>query len=101
MQPKKNSTRRISRFSAFKTSAPLLGTAFWCFAIWFEYISMKSSLRARMFTVERVSPEMEDLIYRTEFNFWLHRNYLSGAILVLWLVYLLWRWIRVLRHALF
>jgi len=51
-----------------------------------------------MFTVERVSPEMEDLIYRTEFNSWLHRNYLSGAILVLWLVYLLWRWVRAFRE---
>jgi hypothetical protein len=52
-----------------------------------------------MATMERVSPAKWELIYRTEINFWIQRNYLSGAILVLWLVYLLWRWVRALRRA--
>jgi len=50
-----------------------------------------------MLTVESVS--MRNSIYREEINYLIERNYLSGAILFLWLVYLLWRWIRVFRRA--
>ena len=94
MQPKKNSAQKTSRFSAFKASAPLLGILFWCFAIWFEYVSMKSTVKSIMFTTERVSPEDWDRIQRFHINMWIHRHYLTGAILVLWLAYLVWKWVR-------
>jgi hypothetical protein len=58
---------------------------------------MKSVVESRMATMERVSPAKWDLIYRTEVNIWIHRNYLTGAILVFWLVYLIWRWVRAFR----
>jgi hypothetical protein len=90
MRPKTNS---------FKAKALLVGTLFWCFIVWLKYVLMKSALESRLLTVERVSPEKWDLIYREEINHLIERNYLSGAILFLWLVYLLWRWIRVFRHA--
>ncbi len=99
MQTKNNSAERTPGFCVFKSGIPLLGTLCWGFAIWFEYVSMKSSVESRMATMERVSPAKWELIYRTEINFWIQRNYLSGAILVLWLVYLLWRWVRALRRA--
>lgn len=92
MLSKKNSSGRNSGFFAFIARFPLLGTSVWGIAVWFEYASMKSSVESRMATVERISPEKWDLIYRTQINIWLHRNYLTGAILILWLVYLLWRW---------
>lgn len=86
-----NSAKRTSR-------APLLGTSFWVFTVWLKYVLMKSSLGLRMLTVERVSPEKCDLIYREEISRLIERNYLTGAILALWLVYLVWRWVRVFRE---
>lgn len=62
---------------------------------------MKSALESRLLTVERVSPEKWDLIYREEIKHLIELNYLSGAVLVLWLLYLLWRWVRVFHHAAF
>lgn len=50
-----------------------------------------------MLMVEKVSPEKWNLIYREEINYLIERNYLTGAILVLWLVYLVWRWVRFFR----
>ncbi len=88
----KNSARKTSK-------APLLGTAFWGFAVWFEYISMKSSVESRMDTIERISPEKWDLIYRWQINYWIEHHYATGAILVLWLAYLVWIWIRAFRQA--
>jgi hypothetical protein len=94
MQPKKNSLNGSSR-----SRAPLLGTLSWGFTIWIQYVLMKSSLESRMLTVEKVSPEELDLIYQREIDFWIHRNYLTGAILGLWLVYLMWRWVRFFRGS--
>lgn len=92
MQSMKNSAKRTFR-------APLLGTSFFGLTVWVKYALMKSALESRMLTVESVS--MRDQIYREEISHLIERNYLSGAILVLWLLYLLWRWIRVFRHASF
>jgi hypothetical protein len=90
MQPKKKS---------FKLGALLVGTSFWGIIVLLKYVLMKSALESRLLTVERVSPEKWELIYREEINHLIERNYLSGAILFIWLLYLLWRWIRFLRHA--
>jgi hypothetical protein len=92
MRSKENST---------KGGTPLLGTSLWGFTVWLKYVLMKSALESRLLTVERVTLEEWDRIYRTEINHLIERNYLSGAILLLWLLYLLWRWISVFRHASF
>ena len=89
-----NSAKRTFR-------TPLLGTLFFGGAVWLKYVLMKSALESRLLTVERVSPEKWVLIYREEINHLIERNYLSGVILVLWFVYLLWRWVRTFRHASF
>lgn len=91
----------LSNKNRAKAKAPLLGTSFFGLTVWVKYALMKSALESRLLTVERVSPEKWDQIYREEISHLIERNYLSGAILVLWLLYLLWRWIRVLRHASF
>jgi hypothetical protein len=97
MPPKKNSAKRTSRFCSFIAGAPLLNTLFLGFAIWIKYVLIMKTLESRMLTVERVSPEKWDLIYRTEINFLIQRNYYTGAILVLWFAYLVWKWRRAFR----
>lgn len=93
------SRRMLSKKNNVKPRALLVGTSFWCFTVWFKYVLMKGSLESRMLTVERVTPEMWDRIYRTEISHLMERNYFSGAILFLWLVYLSWKWVRVFRPA--
>ena len=80
-----------------KAKIPLIGTLLWGFAIWLKYALMMSALSSRMLTVERIPQEEYEKIYRTEINYLIEHNYLSGAILLLWLVYLLFRWLNFLR----
>lgn len=101
MPSKKINAEGKFRFRSLKSRVPLLGTLFWGFAIWFEYVSMKSSVELRMGAMERVSPEEWDLVYQWEINYWIEHHYFVGAVLVLWFVYLVCRWVgafRVLRH---
>lgn len=95
--PSGNSTNMTSTLYTFIVRAPLLGTAFLGVVIWLKYVLVKSSLEARMATVERVSQEKWDQIYRMEITNVIERNSFTGAILILWFVYLVWRWIRAFR----
>lgn len=99
MPSEKNSAKKTYRFCSFIAGAPLLSTSFWGFAIWLKYVLIMKTLESRMLTVERVSPEKWDQIYRTEINFLIQRNYFTGAIFVLWLAYLVWRWRRAFRES--
>ena len=88
-----------SKKNSFKARTLLIGTTFWGFAVWLKYVLMKGSLDSRMLTVERVSPEEWDRIYQTEISYLIERNYLTGAILVLWLAYLVWKRVRAFRQV--
>ena len=56
------------------------------------------TLESRLLTVKSASPEQWDRIYREEIIYLIERDYLEGAILVLWLAYLVWKWVRAFRE---
>lgn len=88
MQSRKNST---------KGGAPLLGTSLWGFTVWFKYLSIKGAVKSVMATTERMSPEDWDRIQQFHIDMELRRSYLAGAFLAIWLIYLIWRWVRFFR----